>query len=187
MHSFSTRGFASGRVEEVSEAAYECAASGIDVCYFCMSGDVGAPPSDKSPSDARKELVNSFRAAGEDLRRTSRLSTSGDPRLWCVTPRPGAEDDSLAAQVFGSAVHVLTIIRSTAGEPANVELSDWDRIVPSSFMLEQTWLHVQEKRGGSIQPRWIRLGFTDQLDSRYYPALSRLRQDGTHEVSRILH
>ena len=80
VHSFSTRGFASGRVEEVSEAAYECAASGIDVCYFCMSGDVGAPPSDKSPSDARKELVNSFRAAGEDLRRTSRLSTSGDPR-----------------------------------------------------------------------------------------------------------
>ena len=38
----------------------------------------------------------------------------------------------------------------------------------------------------TIDPRWIHLQFSDQLDSRYYRALIKLRDGNRYQLSRLL-
>ncbi len=201
-HSFSTVGFVSGKVAEVADAVCRCADAGVDIVYYCMQGDVGAA-SDMNPQKAIAELRASLATSLDDLLRQGRIADR-EPlvqRLWSVRPLPGPGGDAVVAEVFGSVVRILGIVRSgTALEPGVPVVGEdaaalqgaarssdpWSRIIPDRFTLEDVWLQVQEKRGQTIDPRWIRLLFADQLDSRYYRALIKLRDSRRYELSRLL-
>lgn len=190
IHSFSTRGFLTDRISTVARQVCKCAASGIEVVYFCFPSSLRPENKHRRNPGETKEAIRGqiedsirfWKSIGERVDESEIFN-----HLWAVTPSNEANAGEIE-RIYGNFVKPLTIIHAQRSSyPSSSVDNPWFRVVPKYFRLADIWMHLNETcDGDSDVPRWMRISVTDDHHLEYYDVVCGIRDNQDYSLSLLM-